>query len=99
MLHDRGHIYKGVYEGWYSMNDEAFLSPLDVEEHMTTDGQTVMVNTQSLVFCLCYITSVVLSNTRYTEYVLVLLTGVQGKWSPCRLGNRRELHVPFIRFL
>ena len=33
-LRDGGYIYKGKYEGWYSVPDEAFLSPAQVTDGM-----------------------------------------------------------------
>ena len=31
-LFDEGHIYKGEYEGWYSVQDEAFLANSEVAD-------------------------------------------------------------------
>ena len=39
----RGHIYKGTYEGWYSVSDEAFLGADDIKDITTPDGETVKV--------------------------------------------------------
>lgn len=30
MVSDKGYIYKGRYEGWYCVSDEAYLSDMDV---------------------------------------------------------------------
>ena len=43
MLYDGGHIYPGLYEGWYSVSDEAFLTPDDVMEKINSDGRKMMV--------------------------------------------------------
>lgn len=37
------HIYKGVYEGWYSVADEAYLSENEVIEIDDKDGNKVKV--------------------------------------------------------
>ena len=38
-----GHIYKGKYEGWYSVSDEAFLTDSQVTESIDRSGQKAMV--------------------------------------------------------
>jgi methionyl-tRNA synthetase len=35
-LKDRGYIYKGKYEGWYCVSDEAFLTPVQVTDGTAT---------------------------------------------------------------
>ena len=46
-MYERGHIYKGEYEGWYSTPDESFVSALDVEKKLMPDGQTLTVSKES----------------------------------------------------
>lgn len=43
VLLKNGHIYKGSYEGWYSVPDEAFLTPEQVTKHTAADGKDTMV--------------------------------------------------------
>ena len=40
ILYEGGHIYKGGYEGWYSVPDEAFLSQSQVTDGLES-GQKV----------------------------------------------------------
>lgn len=42
-LQKNGYIYKGGYEGWYCVSDEAFLSENDVTEITEQDGSIVKV--------------------------------------------------------
>lgn len=35
-MQDRGYIYKGKYEGWYCVSDEAFLTPVQVADGTAT---------------------------------------------------------------
>uniref|UniRef100_A0A2C9LPB3 Methionine--tRNA ligase, mitochondrial n=1 Tax=Biomphalaria glabrata TaxID=6526 RepID=A0A2C9LPB3_BIOGL len=46
-LHEKGHIYKGSYSGWYSVSDEAFLTDADVEEKTLSDGSVVKISKAS----------------------------------------------------
>lgn len=43
VLRDRGFIYKGYHEGWYSVSDEAFYPESQVEEVTGSDGKKYMV--------------------------------------------------------
>ncbi|ESO82122.1 hypothetical protein LOTGIDRAFT_223492 [Lottia gigantea] len=45
-LEKNGYIYKGVYEGWYSISDEAFLSDNDVTD-MEIEGKMCKVSVES----------------------------------------------------
>ncbi|KAK2183237.1 hypothetical protein NP493_319g04005 [Ridgeia piscesae] len=47
MLEERGHIYKGSYEGWYSVSDEAFLTEDEVTDGTDKQGQTCKVSSES----------------------------------------------------
>jgi methionyl-tRNA synthetase len=44
-LKERGFIYKGEYSGWYSANDECFLS--DEQVHDSPDGSGVKLSLES----------------------------------------------------
>ncbi|XP_053404426.1 methionine--tRNA ligase, mitochondrial-like [Mercenaria mercenaria] len=46
-LETRGCIYKGSYEGWYSVSDEAFLSENDVKTSVNEKGQVLKVSAES----------------------------------------------------
>lgn len=46
-LETRGYIYKGCYEGWYSVSDEAFLGDKDVKDAVNSKGETVKVSCES----------------------------------------------------
>ncbi|XP_076454257.1 methionine--tRNA ligase, mitochondrial-like [Babylonia areolata] len=46
-LSRRGHIYKGGYEGWYCVSDEAFLTEEEVQDGVTPDGQHAKVSVAS----------------------------------------------------
>ena len=41
ILEEKGHIYKGVYEGWYSVRDEAFYSADEVVDGKAPSGAEV----------------------------------------------------------
>ncbi|XP_052784329.1 methionine--tRNA ligase, mitochondrial-like [Mya arenaria] len=43
----RGHIYKGDYEGWYCVSDEAFLGADDVVDRTDKHGNTIKVSVES----------------------------------------------------
>ncbi|KAJ3277924.1 methionyl-tRNA synthetase, partial [Borealophlyctis nickersoniae] len=46
-LVDRGYIYKGHHEGWYSVSDESFYAETQVEEVVGEDGSKYMVSKES----------------------------------------------------
>ncbi|KAL4220584.1 Methionine--tRNA ligase [Mactra antiquata] len=46
-LESNGCIYKGSYEGWYSVSDEAFLSDNDVTDGKDKNGQNIKVSIES----------------------------------------------------
>ena len=51
MLYDDGHIYKGSYEGWYSVSDEAFLSTSQVTDGMEPESKVgVVFSAEALLF-------------------------------------------------
>lgn len=41
ILHERGHIYKGVYEGWYDLSTETFYKEQDLVDGKSPDGNEV----------------------------------------------------------
>ena len=41
VLHDRGHIYKGTYEGWYSVRDECFYTESELVQGRAPTGADV----------------------------------------------------------
>ncbi|KAK3592057.1 hypothetical protein CHS0354_019313 [Potamilus streckersoni] len=47
VLHGNGHIYKGVYHGWYSVSDEAFLTEEETREISTAGGTKIRVSAES----------------------------------------------------
>lgn len=53
VLLDKGWIYKGTYEGWYSTPDESFLTPSQVTESTDSMGREIKISTESghKVFC------------------------------------------------
>lgn len=46
-LLEKGFIYKGTYEGWYSTPDESFLTPSQVTESTDSTGRQIRVSTES----------------------------------------------------
>nr|KAG5701423.1 hypothetical protein BaRGS_032755 [Batillaria attramentaria] len=46
-LSKRGYIYRGQYEGWYCVSDEAFLTEEEVQDAVTSDGNNVKVSVAS----------------------------------------------------
>lgn len=46
-LNSNGFIYKSSYSGWYSVNDECFLSNEEVEEVLDSNGNKVKVSKES----------------------------------------------------
>ncbi|XP_029463040.1 methionine--tRNA ligase, mitochondrial isoform X2 [Rhinatrema bivittatum] len=47
VLSERGYIYKGVYEGWYSTPDESFLTESQVMHIQDQKGNLVKVSSES----------------------------------------------------
>ncbi|XP_056267105.1 methionine--tRNA ligase, mitochondrial-like [Pseudoliparis swirei] len=47
VLCDKGLIYKGSYEGWYSTQDESFLTALQVENALDSSGKEIKVSLES----------------------------------------------------
>ncbi|XP_030064916.1 methionine--tRNA ligase, mitochondrial [Microcaecilia unicolor] len=47
VLSERGYIYKGVYEGWYSTPDESFLAESQVMGIQDKQGNVIKVSTES----------------------------------------------------
>ena len=46
-LRAKDDIYKGVYEGWYCISDETFLSSTQVKEVVSASGEKVKVSVES----------------------------------------------------
>lgn len=46
-LLDKGFIYEGTYEGWYSTPDESFLTPSQVTESTDSTGRAIQISTES----------------------------------------------------
>lgn len=47
VLWDKGLIYKGSYEGWYSTQDESFLTASQVEDAIDSTGKNIKVSVES----------------------------------------------------
>ncbi|XP_028272641.1 methionine--tRNA ligase, mitochondrial isoform X2 [Parambassis ranga] len=47
VLWNKGLIYKGSYEGWYSTQDESFLTPLQVSDALDSSGKEIKVSLES----------------------------------------------------
>lgn len=47
VLWNKGLIYKGSYEGWYSTQDESFLTPLQVGDALDSSGREIKVSLES----------------------------------------------------
>uniref|UniRef100_A0A8D3ALC3 Methionine--tRNA ligase, mitochondrial n=1 Tax=Scophthalmus maximus TaxID=52904 RepID=A0A8D3ALC3_SCOMX len=47
VLWDKGLIYKGHYEGWYSTQDESFLTPSQVGDAVDSSGKEIKVSLES----------------------------------------------------
>uniref|UniRef100_A0A3Q2QP56 Methionine--tRNA ligase, mitochondrial n=1 Tax=Fundulus heteroclitus TaxID=8078 RepID=A0A3Q2QP56_FUNHE len=47
VLWNKGLIYKGSYEGWYSTQDESFLTPSQVGDALDPSGKAVKVSLES----------------------------------------------------
>nr|XP_046262396.1 methionine--tRNA ligase, mitochondrial [Scatophagus argus] len=47
VLWNKGLIYKGTYEGWYSTQDESFLMPSQVADALDSSGKVVKVSLES----------------------------------------------------
>jgi methionyl-tRNA synthetase len=46
-ISSNGFIYKSTYDGWYSINDEAFLSDDQVTDKVNKDGTKIKVSIES----------------------------------------------------
>lgn len=46
-LKDKGLIYKGTYEGWYSTPDESFLTASQVGDAVNSSGKNVKISLES----------------------------------------------------
>ncbi|KAI5100700.1 methionine--tRNA ligase, mitochondrial [Silurus meridionalis] len=46
-LFDKGFIYEGIYEGWYSTPDESFLTPNQVTNGTDSMGREIKISTES----------------------------------------------------
>ncbi|XP_049897989.1 methionine--tRNA ligase, mitochondrial [Epinephelus moara] len=47
VLRNKGLIYKGSYEGWYSTQDESFLTALQVADALDSQGREIKVSQES----------------------------------------------------
>ena len=47
ILEEKGHIYKGSYEGWYCVSDEDFLTETQTKEVPGPDGKPIRVSADS----------------------------------------------------
>lgn len=47
VLWNKGLIYKGSYEGWYSTQDESFLMPSQVANALDSSGKEIKVSLES----------------------------------------------------
>ncbi|XP_051274911.1 methionine--tRNA ligase, mitochondrial [Dicentrarchus labrax] len=47
VLWNKGLIYKGSYEGWYSTQDESFLTPIQVGDALDSTGKEIKVSLES----------------------------------------------------
>lgn len=47
VLQNKGLIYKGSYEGWYSTQDESFLTPSQVGDALDSSGKEIKVSLES----------------------------------------------------
>ncbi|KAL2077495.1 hypothetical protein ACEWY4_026999 [Coilia grayii] len=47
VLHKKGFIYKGSYEGWYSTQDESFLTPTQVTKATDASGNEITISNES----------------------------------------------------
>ncbi|XP_070818418.1 methionine--tRNA ligase, mitochondrial [Chaetodon trifascialis] len=47
VLWNKGLIYKGSYEGWYSTQDESFLTPSQVGDALDSSGKEIKVSLES----------------------------------------------------
>ncbi|XP_005992036.1 methionine--tRNA ligase, mitochondrial [Latimeria chalumnae] len=47
LLLARGYIYKGTYEGWYSVPDESFLTDSQVADSRDKEGNGIKISTES----------------------------------------------------
>ncbi|WP_323847911.1 MAG: methionine--tRNA ligase [Phytoplasma sp.] len=49
-LFQKGDIYLGLYEGWYSVNDESYISEKDLIDGKTVDGETPVWTKEEVYF-------------------------------------------------
>lgn len=47
VLKDKGLIYRGIYEGWYSTSDESFLTTSQVGDAVDSSGNNVKISLES----------------------------------------------------
>ncbi|CAL8263717.1 unnamed protein product [Lota lota] len=47
VLQNKGLIYKGSYEGWYSTQDESFLTPSQVADALDSSGKDIKISLES----------------------------------------------------
>nr|CCC93371.1 putative methionyl-tRNA synthetase [Trypanosoma congolense IL3000] len=47
ILEDKGDIYLGRYEGWYSISDESFLTPQNITDGVDKDGKPCKISLES----------------------------------------------------
>ncbi|XP_048400572.2 methionine--tRNA ligase, mitochondrial isoform X1 [Stegostoma tigrinum] len=47
VLREKGYLYQGTYEGWYSVPDETFLSDSQVVERKDSNGNIIKVSLES----------------------------------------------------
>ncbi|XP_071376917.1 methionine--tRNA ligase, mitochondrial [Centroberyx affinis] len=47
VLQNRGLIYKGSYEGWYSTQDESFLTAIQVGDALDSSGKKIKISLES----------------------------------------------------
>ena len=67
-INERGYVYKGTYEGWYCMSDEAFLSDDQVIDVTNTTGETLMVSLYSFTILNDWFFTLVSSNKVKKKY-------------------------------
>ena len=47
VLLERGYIYKGTHEGWYSVTDECFYKPSQIEDRQDATGASIKVSKET----------------------------------------------------
>lgn len=50
-LFDEGHIYKGVYEGWYSVSDEVFLANSEITDSVELGTKVSLESGHPVEWC------------------------------------------------